>query len=697
MRRSMMSGVAAALVLMQMCVSPAVAQDAGAPQGAAGARDVRALEEVVVTGEKVRRSLRETASSVEVVSGDKVRERPEAENVQDVLRSVPNVLYTGSGSAPVIRGVEGQGSNSGSGAFFGGTVPRARINVDGHNLGFWETVFGTTSIWDVESIEVFRGPQTAAQGANSIAGAILVNTRDPGFVPEREVQLQVGNRKGRRASAVLSGPLSGEQLAARLAVDHASRNTYIDYVNPAYRRGDTDLDPSNSSVRLKFLFTPTAVPELESKLTLSWLRTNQPTSEAANAPHDRLQSNTLTMPSFNTRAWTGVHDISYDLTPGVTLSNQLQYTRSKTERVSVPFSNGGAYMNYRDFSEEFRVNFKQPDSALSGVVGLYLDQVDSDDLLYVRGTTAFDDEKRSLGIFSEGTWRFGDGWSLTAGLRYQNDKVKRAGATSFSRNTLDFDESYHKLLPRLSLAHDVNPVTTVGVLVSRGYNPGGVGLQFANGQFYTFQPETMWNHELFARTRVLDNRLALTANLFHAQHRDSQLVTPDYLNGVLFGNVVRNADRSRAYGLELSADYAATDRLSVQASLGLLRTRINRFSDANGQAFVGNEFAKAPGHMVGLNLIWKATDPLELSLGARHVDGYYSNDDNQLVYHVDGYTVANARASWQASKSWRFYAYVDNLFDERKPTYGYEDRTAGGAVATVLEPRSFGVGVNVKF
>lgn len=655
------------------------------------------LEEVVVTGEKIRRSVRETASSVEVISGRQIRERPEAENVQDVLRSVPNVLYTGAGSAPVIRGTDGQGSNSGSGAFFGGTVPRARINVDGHNLGFWETVFGTTSIWDVESVEVFRGPQTAAQGANSIAGAILVNTKDPTYQPERQVQVQAGNRKGRRASAVLSGPLAAEQLAARLAVDYAGRDTYIDYVNPVYQRGGTDPDPSNANARLKFLFTPSAMPELESKLTFSYLRTNQPTSEAASEPYDRLQSGTLTLPTFNTRAWTGIHDLSYEVVPGVALSNQLQYTRSKTQRVSVPFSNGGAYMNYRDISEEFRANFKMPDQPLSGLVGVYVSQVNSDDLLYTRGTSAFDDEKLSLGVFSEGTWRLGRSWSLTGGLRYQQDQIRRTGLSSFSRSALNFDERFHKLLPKVSLAYDVDAVSTVGVLASRGYNPGGAGLQFANGQFYTFRPETLWNYELFGRTRVLDNRLVLNANLFYAKHRDSQLVTPDYLNGVLFGNVVRNADRSRAYGLELSAELSATDNLSIQANLGLLSTRINRFSDASGQAFEGNEFAKAPGHMLGLHVNWKPTDSLEMNLGVRHTDGYYSNDDNQLAYEVEGHTVANARAAYQFNRDWRFYAFVDNLLDAKKATYKYADRTAGGTVATVLEPRTFGVGLNVTF
>lgn len=683
------------MVMAALCMSSASAQalraDTSVTPGAP------ALHEVVVTGEKVRRSVRETASSVEVVSDRALSERPEADSVQDLFSGVPNVQYSGVGNAPVIRGLDGQGSNSGAGAFFGGTVPRARINVDGHNLGFWETSFGASSIWDVNAVEIFRGPQTSALGANSIAGSVIINTKDPTFTPEREARLQVGNRSSRRASAVLSGPLMDEELAARLAVDYSSRNTFVSYTNPAYSAGNTDLDPKAITGRLKFLWTPQAVPGLESKLTFSYLRTNMPTSESASAPYDELQNRTLTMPSFNTHGWTGIHDISYDIGNGVEVSNQFQYTSSKTERVSEPMSNGGGHMDYRDISDEVRANFSIPDSQVSGVVGLYYSHVDSDDLLYTRGTSTFHDEKESVGAFTDMSWRFAERWTLSGGLRYQYDSVKRNGTSSLSRLPLDFDETYDEILPKLSLAYDVTDSVTTGALISRGYNPGGVGLQFANGQFYTFNPEKLWNYELFTRVKSLDDRLTLNANLFFADYKDSQVILPDYLNGVLFGNIVRNADKSRAYGLELSAEYAALDNLRLQGNVGYLHTKINRLSDANGQTLVGKEFAKAPRYSLGLNVNWNITDQLSLNLGARHSDGYHSSEENLPAYWVDSYTVANTRVEYQFDRQWQFYAFVDNLTDERKPTWLYDDRTTRAIAGNMLEPRTYGVGVHVKF
>lgn len=665
----------------------------------ADAGEVTTLDSVVVTGEKVRRTVKETASSVAVINGRRLQEQPEATSVRDVTSGVPNVLYTRPGSAPIIRGVDGQGSSSGAGAFFGGTVPRARVNVDGHNLNFWESNHGTASVWDVDSVEVYRGPQTAALGANSIAGSIIVKTKDPTFTPEGAAQLQLGSRKSRRASVMLSRPLVDEELAARIALDYSGRDTYIKYVNPAYAKGDTDTNPENVNGHLKLLWTPSALPGLESKLTFSYLRSNLSTTEAANAPYDQLNNATLTMPTFNTHGWTSVHDLAYDLGNGVRLDNQLQYSRSKTERVSAPMSNGGAHMDYHDFSEELRTSFRVPDSSLSGMAGVYYSNVDGDDLLYLRGTSSFHDRKDSLGVFTEATWRLAPQWSLTGGLRYQHDRVKRSGTATLARMPLDFNETYNKLLPKISLSYDVSPDWTVGALVSRGYNPGGAGLRMANGTFYQFNPETMWNYELFTRIDTLGDRLVLNANLFWDDRKDSQANVPDYVNGRLTGNVVRNADKSRSYGLEVSAGYKAQDNLDVRASAGLLRTKIHRFSDPDGVSFEGNEFAHSPRYMVGLDVNWNITDQLALNANVHRTDGYHSSDNNLPGYDVGAYTVANARLSYQMDRTWQFYAYVDNLFDTRKPTSKFDDRTAGGIVimSEVLEPRVYGAGVKVTF
>ena len=163
---------------------------AGAQQVSDKPEQTVTLPPIVVTGENVERSLEDTASSVVVFSEEDLAGKSAAATVSDVLKGVPNLIYTDTVGAPVIRGQDTQGPNFGSTAFFGGTIPRATINLDGHYLNYYESVFGATSIWDTDSIEVFRGPQTTSQGANAIAGAIIVHTNDPTFVPEGAYQAE---------------------------------------------------------------------------------------------------------------------------------------------------------------------------------------------------------------------------------------------------------------------------------------------------------------------------------------------------------------------------------------------------------------------------------------------------------------------------------------------------------------------------
>ena len=101
-----------ATALALAAVLPAPAAFAQAQGLRADIREVTTLDSVVVTGEKVRRTVKETASSVAVIGNRHLQEQPEAAAVRDVTRNIPNVLYTGPGSAPVIRGVDGQGASS---------------------------------------------------------------------------------------------------------------------------------------------------------------------------------------------------------------------------------------------------------------------------------------------------------------------------------------------------------------------------------------------------------------------------------------------------------------------------------------------------------------------------------------------------------------------------------------------------------
>ncbi|MCG7519847.1 TonB-dependent receptor [Ruegeria sp. Ofav3-42] len=657
--------------------------------------EVFELQDIIITGEKVDRTIRETASSVSVITSEDLEAKPSVADVREAVEGTPNVIYPATVGAPVIRGQEAQGPNTGAGAFFGGTVPRATVNLDGHYLSYNELVFGANSVWDVGTIEVFRGPQTTSQGANSIAGAIIVNTKDPTFYKEGAAQLQFGSDNRKRASLAYSAPLS-EQFAARIALDYYSRDTFIDYTNPRFAHGATNQDFESKNARVKFLWSPTDIPGLTAKFTYSYTDTNRPTTEAADSPFNEPISTTASNPSWGQRTNTAIADIGYEFANGIAIVNQLQYTDLDVDRVSEPANFGSAQIDQTNLSNELRLTFGSEKSAIDGVVGIYAARTDSDEALQLRGDSIFDDRKDNLGIFTDITYRFAERWSLTGGLRFQQDKIKRTGTSNLARDALDYNETFSDWLPRLSLAYDITDTATVGALISKGYNPGGVSLNFRSGEYVPFEKETVWNYELFGRAQLLDNSLFLTGNLFYSDFTDAQRFVVVSIPGLVGQAMTVNAEKAKSYGLEVGLDYRPIDTLRLTGGLGLLRTEVTEFTSASVD-FLGNEFSNSPSYMLTLGADWDFAPDWTLGGTVRFTDGYFSTDDNDPQLAVSSYTVADLRLSYRPRDDIEVFGYVNNLFDERGPTLKRTNRTIGGVEGELLEPRYFGFGVRKTF
>ena len=176
-------------------------------------------EAIVVTGERVERSLKDTPSSVAVFDKARFGAIGGAGPAQEVLEALPNVLVASRRDTPTIRGQLSTGVLDGLPAFLGGARPRTVVQVDGRTISFTEFANGSEGLWDVAHVEVFRSSQTTTQGVNSIAGAIFMNTADPTFGFEGRARLIGGELGRRQASAVVSGPLIGDELALRVSGD----------------------------------------------------------------------------------------------------------------------------------------------------------------------------------------------------------------------------------------------------------------------------------------------------------------------------------------------------------------------------------------------------------------------------------------------------------------------------------------------
>ena len=659
--------------------------------------------EIIITGERTPRSMRETSSSIDVTTAERIDAMSGAERIEQVLQQTPNVVLGGP-SGPVIRGQDANGVLQGLPGFLGGARPRTTLQIDGRPVTYNELAFGATGIWDVERIEVFRTPQTTTQGLNSIGGAIFINSKDPTYDWEGRARLLAGNYRTRQASFALSGPLVNDQVAFRATADLRSGRSSSKIVDVT--RG---ADPNNddySLLRFKILAEPRLLPGSRVELTYAHTDSLMPTMEGIR-PRFRERRDPIGISgTFGTDvdSLTGVFTLP--VTARLRASTTFAYGDAHVRRFNLPGFGESDTRSYDFLVEQlFDWNPDGPARLVGGVSHRRLSLDQSIDLSFFRGVGVgdFDDKQRSFGLFSEVTLQPLARTIVTAGLRYQWDQQRRSGAigTPARQIPLGYDRSFSAWLPKLSVAYDFSDKLRAGMLVQRAYNPGGTTLRLDTGRNEDFEPETLWDYELFVRGRSAGGTLVVAGNLFYMAMRDSQrlrLFLAPFPGGVPIQLAqLFNVPRARSSGAELTVDWRASQRLSARAAFGWLRTKITR-TDTKSFAFQGAAFARSPGATVSGEIDWRPIDRLRLSAQVRYHGSYFSDDRETAALRVGPATIVDTRASWTAGGVMLF-GYVRNVFDTFRLRFlsNPSQFTGRPSLATAHDPREVGLGLEMHF
>lgn len=645
------------------------------------------LGPITVTGEKTVRRLQDTASSVSVMTDEDIEETPGATTFRDIARQLPNVQELGTGNfAPTIRGVDSTGPANGVFAFLAGSRPRVTIQQDGRPLTFNELIYGRSGLWDVDRVEVFRGPQTTLQGRNSIAGAIVIDTKDPTFEYELGGRAFLANYDTRQFSGVLSGPLIEDQLAFRLSVDRRDHESFVDLTQSSFVNNPKEEEGTN--VRAKLLLLPNALPKLTAKLTFNHTATRRPQTELVSRPFRNRELDNSTpgfFPIFENKANSGILNLDYALTPDIEVRNTTTYSKIAVARLTDPGS-GIVDIDADQFTNELLLEYGAPGQRLHGILGSYYFTADSDEEIDIGGGV-FDDQTETIAFFGEGTITFFDKLDLTFGARYERESRERFGsAGAFNVN---LDKTFSAFLPKFSLAYRPDDWLTYGVSVQRGWNAGGAGIAFVPPfPSFTYDDESVWNYELFFRSSWLDDRLTINGNLFYADYEDQQrlgFLIPDNPNS----GVIRNADSTESYGAELTATFLPVRSLELFGSLGLLQTEIKKFS-ASVEDLTGKEFARAPDMTLSFGARYHHASGLSAGFNGRYVGGYFSRDTNDRPGKVDPYFLLNAQVGYEI-RNVRFFAFATNLLNNNYKLLQFSEN------AQLVDPREFGGGLEVKF
>jgi iron complex outermembrane receptor protein len=744
--RSVRACAAAAAAL---CAVPAVLA-----QEAPGARSAGGLEEITVTARRREEALQQVPIAVSAFSSEELQ-KLQATDLGGLQGTVPNLnLVQGRGSATsanvYIRGI---GQPDALQTF----DPAVGIYL---NDVFISRIQGALfNLYDIERVEVLRGPQGTLYGKNTIAGAIRLISKKPPDALSGNFEVGYGDYNRMDAKAYVGGPVT-DSLGASLAALYSKRDGIVEDVTTGREYNDIDttaargilsFEPSDTvdvSLALDYTRQRNALnlgrPEapliqvnllggvrvLQPAPTGPWAfeaRTSFTGDEGQELDHAGVA---LTVGWQVSDAWrlksiTGYRDLDVD--------NYVDIDASRWELGDVFVG-----VDQDQLSQEFQFLFDDG-GRLNAVFGLYYlnenitshQEAYADDFLTLGALpltflrTVDDDlDTDSYAIFGQGNWQFTDRLSAILGLRYTYESKDYFRTTSTFSNfaalvgTFDYpdDESWDAFTPSLGLDYQVTDDSLLYVSAGRGFKSGGFnGRANTPGETGAYDPEYVWTYEIGSKNTLADGRMRLNGAVFYSDYTDfqarvSEVVDP---NAPIpnFSFPVLNAAELDIWGAEVELLWLPVDGLTVQGQLGYLNADYAEFTETvRGPTGTpverdrsGDEPPFAPEWTARLGVSYEfglaEHGWLTLAADASYRSKSWLSVDNREVLTQDDFALMNVLASWQSqSRTWRASAGVRNLTDEVYKTDAQEFSSVGNIqTAYYGDPRTWQLTLGYSF
>ena len=673
----------------------------------AQSQDTTAIEEIVVTSRYREERLSDVPDSITPFTIDEI-ERYRIERINRVASLTPNLRFSDDQevgvSTLVIRGVR---QNRGTGQ------PPVSFRVDG--VSATNNLLTTQELFDIQSVDVLRGPQGALYGRNAIGGAILISTRQPTADPEYRLRFSAAQGQDFTMAGSASGPIgdSGTLYRASFRVQDREGqlknayldNQYVDYKESSAFRGRVLFKPSEkltADIRGQYLeqdggsgyFMPGSEGFLPLPPPAAPILFGNPTYE--------IQSNRIGK-SF-VKSWETSAKIDYDLGWG-TLTSVTSYTdvdsgndqdldQTLFEAIDIIVIDKS-----ETIAQELRLA-SSSDEALHWVAGIsYFKQERFRSLATTfLGTpvppAAQDLELEDLAAFGSLSYDVTDDLELTLAFRYDEETPKDT--------TQGRSETFTELQPKASLAYRFHEDFLGYVTVGKGFRAGGFNNLAPGSNFLPgFDKESLVSYEAGLKGTVFDGRLRAGLSLFLIDYDDQQYFLFDQTGTQ--ANI--NVRKSEISGGELEITALPSDSLQINFGFGFTDSEIKEYEAIPGvlvpaSAIIGQKVPGAP--VWSLNLAAQhtksLTDSLDLisRLDYEHRDKTYWTLDN--LDAQPAYDLTNLSFALESERS-TTRLYVNNLFDEEYIEWFFAARFIGlpADIAWPSKPRQFGLEYSIRF
>ncbi|WP_313536420.1 TonB-dependent receptor [Sphingomonas sp.] len=712
-----------------LAATPAFAQDSEAAGQTTEIAQQQQDGEIIVTARRRAESLIDVPIAVTAISGAQLNAQG-ALDITDIAQSAPNVSLevsrgTNNTLSAFIRGVGQQDPVAGFEAGVGLYLDDVYLN---------RPQAAVLDIYDVERIEVLRGPQGTLYGRNTIGGAVKYVTKRIGADPTLQLRGSYGSYNQADLVVSASAPIGDTGLKIGAAGARLSRGGFgtnlttgqdnynkdlwaargtIEYEpsSGAFFRvsGDYTHDKSNSRGGHRLIpgivsGTPVLVDKFDSQGGLVTPRQDVKawgvTGLAELRPADWLTFRSITAYRKDDSAT----PIDFDALPSV--------------QVDVP-----AFYNNKQFSQEAQLLVDT--GGLSGLLGVYYLDAKARTVFDVRlpgGVTALtfgDVNTDTVAVFGDFTYDLTPMFSISAGGRYTWDqrqsRVLRqtylgggspyfGGTGVLAVTTSDFRGSadFKKFTPRASISFKPSRDHTLYASWSKGFKGGGFdprgqtsacrtpsGTPCTPAQVYdfmSFDPETVSSYELGYKAALFDRRLTFALAAFHADYTDVQV--PGSIGTTINGQqtfigITTNAGKARMRGVEFEGNLiAARDlvtpggTLNLNWSVGYLDARYKRFIDSRGidvasRRRIQNTPDWTASGTIGYSVPVGSDGQVAASFTASYRSASQQFELRTPMLDQPGFTLFDANVNWDINKMFSIGVHGRNLFDKRYIVSGY--------------------------
>lgn len=642
------------------------------------------IDEVIVTADFLERKNSDLPKSISIIDQNEIK-KIATQHFQELIYTIPNLNWSGDGNRPRYFQIRGVGELE---QYEGAPNPSVGFLID--DIDF-SGIGAVATLFDINQIEVLRGPQSGRYGANAIAGLIYMNSANPTDEFTGKLNLRVGQDGELAGGIAISDTYPGlDNLRYRASIHHHEsngfrKNSYLGRSNTNHRKETTlrgKLDWENSKdlfFRLSAMYIDIndgydAFAIDNSFTTLS----DKPGKDAQQSIGTSLKINWERNELFTLHAITSLAKSDMQFSFDADWGNQNAWSPytydyvTINERKRITFSQEFRFIsteNARFFNDKgkwllgiYILNLEEELSTIN--LGVYKDPI----YLYESAlNTTFNSKYQALNtaLFSQLIFDVHSSAELTVGLRLENRKISYTDSLDFN-----FNPQEPMIGGEINYAIDLSENFNGYFSLAKGYKAGGFNLGIVPSGSREFHQEKNWNLETGFKSLWNNGVLAVNGSVFYNLRHDQQVRTSfqqvpnDPASFVFFTD---NAAETESYGMEANMRWFPSEPLELNASAGLLKAKFKEFTIL-GNDLNGRDLAHAPSYSIGFGGIYNFNNGMfsRINISTRN-DFYFDVSHNKKSMP---FKLINIGFGYETEK-WSLQFWVRNLLDERFAVRGF--------------------------